>query len=50
MFAAFVDAVVITVVMAEVMDAMKGCMMPANASVESSTARFSPASKSSAPG
>ena len=48
MFAAFVDAVVMAVVMTEVMDAMKGCIMPANAAVESSTAGFASASKSSA--
>ena len=50
MFAAFVDAVVIAVAMAAVMDTMKGCMMPANLAVESSTAGFASASKSSALG
>ena len=46
MFAAFVDAVVIAVAMAEVMDAMKGCTMPANAAAESLTAGFASASAS----
>ena len=50
MFAAFVDAVVIAVAMAAVMDAMKVCMIPANAAVKSSTAGFSSASKYSVPG
>ena len=50
MFAAFVDAVVIVVAMAEVMDAMKGCMIPANAAAESLTAGFAFASESSVPG
>ena len=50
MFAAFVDAVVIAVEMAAVMDAMKVCMMPANASAESLTAGFVSASESSVPG
>ena len=35
MFTAFVDAVVIVVAMAAVMDAMKGCTRPANAAAES---------------
>ena len=48
-FAVFVDVVVIAVAMAAVMDAMKGCMMPANAAVESSTAGFASASESSDP-
>ena len=50
MFAAFMDAVMIAVAMAAVMNAMKGCMMPANAAVESLTAGFPSASESSAPG
>ena len=50
MFAAFVDAVVIAVAMAAFMDAMNGCMMPAHAAAESSTAGFASASKSSVPG
>ena len=50
MFAVFVDAVVIAVTMAEVMDAMNGCMRPANAAAESSTAGFASASESSVPG
>ena len=45
----FLDAVVILVVMEAVIDAMKGCMMPANAAVESLTAGFASASKSSVP-
>ena len=50
MFAAFVDVVVIAVEMEAVMDAMKGCMMPANAAVDYSTAGFASASESSVPG
>ena len=50
MFAVFVDAVVIVFAIAAVMDAMKGCMMPANAAAESSTAGFASASESSVPG
>ena len=50
MSAAFVEAVVIVVAMAAVMDAMKGCMMPANAATESSTAGFASASESFVPG
>ena len=50
MFAAFVDMVVIEVEMAAVMDAMKDCMIPANAVVESSTAGFVSAAESSDPG
>ena len=46
-FAAFVDAVLIVVVMAAVMDAMKGCMRPAHVVEKSSTAVFASASKSS---
>ena len=49
-FAAFVDAVVIAVEMAAVMDAMKSCVIPANTAVESSTARFASASEYSVPG
>ena len=47
MFAAFVDAVVIAVAMAAVMDAMNGCMKPAIAEAESSTAWFVSVSESS---
>ena len=50
MFTAFVDAVVIAAAMAAVMDATKGCMMPANATLESSTAGFASASESSVTG
>ena len=50
MFAVFVDAVTIGVAMAEVMDTMKGCMRPANAAAESSTAGFESASESFVPG
>ena len=50
MFAAFMDTVVIAVAMATVMDAMKGCMMPTNAAVESLTSGFTSAFKSSVPG
>ena len=48
--AAFVDAVVIVFAIAAVMDAMKGCMMPANAAAESSTAGFASASEYFVPG
>ena len=50
MFAAFVDAVVIAVAVAAVMDVMKGCMMPANVVADSSTVGFASASESSVPG
>ena len=50
MFAAFVDVVVIVVAMTSVMDAMKGCMMSANAAVESLIAGFASSSESFAPG
>ena len=50
MFAAFVDTVVIAVAMTEVMDAMKGCMMPANEAAYSLTAGFVSVSESSFPG
>ena len=50
MFAAFVDAVAIVVEIAAVMDAMKGCMRPANATEESSTSGFASTSESSVPG
>ena len=49
MFATFVDAVVISVAMAEVMDAMKGCMRPVNVAAESLTSGFASASESSVP-
>ena len=50
MFDVFMDAVVIEVAMAAVIDAMKGCMMPANVTVESSTTGFASTSESSVPG
>ena len=50
MFAVFVDAGVIAVAMAAVMYDIKGCMMTANAAVDSSTAGYASASKSSASG
>ena len=50
MFATFVDAVVIAVAMAAVMDVMNGCMMLANTAAESSTAGFVSVSESSVPG
>ena len=50
MFSVFVDVVVIVVAMVAVMDAMKGCMIPANAAVESLTARFASTSESSVTG
>ena len=49
-FAAFVNALVIAVAIAAVMDAMNGCMRLAKATDESSTAWFTYASKSSVPG
>ena len=49
-FATFMDAVVIAVAMAEVMDAMNGCMRPANAASESLTAGFVSVSEFSVPG
>ena len=50
MFTAFVDTVVIAVAMVEVMGAMKVCLMPENAAMESLTARVVSASESSDPG
>ena len=50
MFSLFVDVVVIAFAMVAVMVAIKGCMRPANASAESSTAGFASASKYSVPG
>ena len=50
MFAAFVDALVITFAMAAVMDDMNGCMRIANVAAESSTAGFASASEYSVPG
>ena len=47
MYDAFMDAVVIAVAMSAVMDSMNGCMRPANAAAESSTAEFLSASESS---
>ena len=49
-FAAFMDALVITVAIAAVMDAMNGCMRLAKSVAESSTAEFASASESSVPG
>ena len=50
MFAAFVDALVIAVAMAEVMYAMNGRIRLANAAAEYSPSGFASASKSSVPG
>ena len=50
MFAAFMDAVVIAIEMAAVMDAMKGCTRPANATEESLTAGFASVPEYSVPG
>ena len=50
MFTAFVDTVVIAVAMVEVMGAMKVCLMPENAAMESLTAGVVSASESSDPG
>ena len=49
-FSAFVDALVITVAIAAVMDPMNGCMRLAIVVVESSTARITSASESFVPG
>ena len=49
MFAAFMDAAVIVVATAAVMDAMKYCTRPANAATESSTAGFASAYEPSVP-
>ena len=50
MFSLFVDVVEIAFAMVEVVDSIKCCMRPANASAESSTARFASASEYSVPG
>ena len=50
MFSAFMDVMVIAAAKVSVMDAMKGCMRPANAAAESLTEGFASASEYSVPG